>query len=143
MTVQMILKEKGRGVVTVQGGQSLEETARVLEQRRIGAVVVVNQAGRVTGVLSERDIVRAIAAHGCEALTRPVREFMTTDVVTCAPADSVDAMMERMTDRRCRHLPVVDGPELIGIVSIGDLVKQRIAATELEAAALRQYIVAG
>ncbi|NWG46652.1 MAG: CBS domain-containing protein [Alphaproteobacteria bacterium] len=143
MKVHTILKQKGRGVVTVQGGHTMEDASKLLAKHRIGAVVVTDTAGRVVGVLSERDVVRALAEHGGPALARPVREFMTQEVVTCGGDETVDQLMELMTERRIRHLPVLDGGELVGIVSIGDVVKMKIAATEFEAEALKQYIAAG
>lgn len=143
MTVKMILKEKGRSVVTVLGGHTMEEATRVLQEKRIGAAIVVDAAGRVVGVLSERDIVRAIATDGVASLSRPLREFMTREVHTCTPEDTLDSVMGKMTGRRIRHLPVMEAERLAGIISIGDVVKMKIAASEHEAEALKQYIVAG
>jgi len=143
MNVEGILKTKGAGVVTIERGQQVNHVAKVLTEKRIGAVVVVDEADRVCGVLSERDIVRALANEGPAALHQAVSVFMTADVITCGPRDSMDQLMSLMTGRRIRHLPVLDGGKLIGIVSIGDVVKWRIAETESEAASLREYIATG
>ena len=143
MTVASILKDKGNGVYTVEAGRMLADTAKILAERQIGAAVVVDAAGAVRGVISERDIVGAVAAIGVEALTRPVRDFMTTKVTFCRQSDTVEHLMTVMTERRIRHLPVVEDNRLLGIISIGDVVKRRIADTELEAEAMRQYIATG
>lgn len=140
MTAAMILKVKGTTVHRVQAGATLCDAAKMMRERRIGAVVVVDPDGRLDGVLSERDIVCALAEKGPNALALPVREVMSGKLVTCAETDSVEKLSELMTDRRVRHIPVVRGSELMGIVSIGDVVKHRIAQKELEADALKQYI---
>ena len=142
MTVQAILQSKGAQVVSVSPGDTVGNVARVLSDRRIGAVLVREQ-GKVVGVFSERDIVRGLARYGAQSLERPVSDLMTHDVITCKPAESVHDVMERMTARRVRHLPVIDNGQLIGIVSIGDLVKERIEEAEREAQDLREYIKAG
>lgn len=143
MTVAAILQTKGDRVVAVQPGESLATVCAVLTREGIGAAVVREGAGRVVGVISERDIVRGIAAHGSGILASPVERLMTRDVLYCAPQDSIGNVMQMMTSRRVRHLPVLNGGRLIGIVSIGDVVKWRIAETEQEAEALRQYIATG
>lgn len=142
MTVQAILQSKGAQVVSVSPGDTVGNVARVLADRRIGAVLV-RQEGKVVGVFSERDVVRGLARHGAQVLERPVSDLMTHDVITCKPLESVHDVMERMTARRIRHLPVIDNGQLIGIVSIGDLVKERIEEAEREAQDLREYIKAG
>src|SRR5690606_7797849 len=121
-----ILKAKGYNVVTASPGMTLAEAARLLSEKRIGALVIM-QGRQILGILSERDIVKTVAYAGAEALERPVRDVMTSRVVTCSLNDSVDELMDEMTDRRFRHLPVVEDGELVGIVSIGDVVKHRIA----------------
>ncbi len=141
MTVRAILSLKGSEVTTVAPEVSLHEAARLLSEQRIGAVVVTEANGKLAGILSERDIVRAVAQHGEAALNQPVREFMTKGVVTCMPDDKIDVLMMRMTSGRFRHLPVVDGGTLGGIVSIGDVVKFRVAEMERESEALKQYIL--
>jgi CBS domain-containing protein len=143
MLVKQILLEKGRDVVTVPGSATLSEAARVLAGRRIGALVVQDGDNSVAGILSERDIVSALASHSVNALGHSVATYMTKQVTTCRESDTVEDLMELMTRRRFRHVPVVEAGRLAGIVSIGDVVKSRIAETELEAQSLRGYIAAG
>ncbi|HTT83128.1 MAG TPA: CBS domain-containing protein [Rhizomicrobium sp.] len=143
MQVKHILREKGRDVVTIAGEAMLSEAARLLARRHIGAVVVCDGMGVVSGILSERDIVRAVAEHSVAALGHSVARHMTRTVSTCCETDSVDDLMEDMTRGRFRHVPVVEDNRLCGIVSIGDVVKSRIEETVREAASLREYIVAG
>ncbi|HEV2557024.1 MAG TPA: CBS domain-containing protein [Microvirga sp.] len=140
MTVKHILKTKGRDVVTIEADQTLGAAARLLSEKRIGAVVVGNTFRPVLGILSERDIVRAVAARGAAALDEPVSRSMTEKVVTCSETAAVNEVMEIMTDGKFRHLPVVDGGRLTGIISIGDVVKHRVAEIEAETAAMRDYI---
>lgn len=143
MKLQMILNDKGQSVVTLSDGDTLAQAASILDQNRIGAAVAVDRRGKVSGVLSERDIIRRIAELGADALDMKIGDAMTRDVITASPDDSIDDGLAQMTDRRIRHLPIVSGGELVGIVSIGDLVKCKISATEAEAEALKQYIHAG
>lgn len=143
MTIDQILKEKGSGVTTVSDSQTLHAVARVLDEARIGAVVAMCANGNVAGVLSERDIVRQVARNGAGALTMSVSDAMTRDVITASPQESINACLERMTDRRIRHLPIIKDGVLAGLVSIGDLVKWKIAATEAEAEAMKNYIATG
>lgn len=140
MTAAMILKEKGTTVHRIDCDATLCEAARMLNERRIGAVVAVDREGRLAGVFSERDIVRALAEKGQRALSHPVRDFMSDQVVTCTETDTIETLSELMTDRRIRHIPVMRRGELVGIVSIGDVVKRRLAEKELETNSLRQYI---
>lgn len=140
MLVSQILKTKGGVVRTVQDAEDLRSVARVLDDERIGAVVAMDTSGRISGVLSERDIVRQIARSGASALTMPVADAMTRDVITTTPNEPIDDCLERMTDRRIRHLPVLEGAGLVGIISIGDLVKWKIAETEAEAESLKSYV---
>ena len=140
MKLQSILQDKGGAVVTIGDNETLLEAARILDSNKIGAAVATDSKGKVTGVLSERDIVRRVAQYGADALNIPVSEAMTRDVVTAPQDMSVEEGLERMTDRRIRHLPIVNQGELIGIVSIGDLVKRKISVAETEAEALKQYI---
>ncbi|MCG6861466.1 MAG: CBS domain-containing protein [Chromatiaceae bacterium] len=141
MKVSALLDRKGRTVHTTQDQTSAADAAKMLVERRIGALLVVNDQGRAVGILSERDIVTGIATEGADLTKVTVGSLMTTDVVTCAPDDSVVQLMGKMTERRVRHLPVYDGDELLGIVSIGDAVKNRIEEIEAEATALREYLV--
>lgn len=140
MHVATILKAKGRAVETVAGNVSLADVAQRLSKHRIGAIVVCGARGDVVGIVSERDIVRMLAAHGPEALSRAASEAMTSNIQTCREADTIDEVMSRMTNGRFRHLPVVENGELLGIVSIGDVVKHHVAEVELEASAMRDYI---
>ncbi len=143
MFVSDILSQKGGSVFTVTPGTSIAQVAQQLSVRRIGSVLVLDDAGAVVGIVSERDIVRALASHGAKALELEARQVMTRDVVTCDPDESIDKVMQSMTSGRFRHLPVVHRGELLGIVSIGDVVKLRIEETQHEAEALKAYIVAG
>lgn len=143
MNVRTILKSKGGDVVSVQADETVSAAARLLTNRRIGALVVGDAGGDIVGIFSERDIVAGIAKHGSAVLDQPVSALMTRDVVFCRPVDTIGEVMGKMTDRRIRHLPVVDGDRLLGVISIGDVVKQRIAESENEAEALREYISTG
>jgi CBS domain-containing protein len=140
MILDMILREKGREVYSVAESASLKEAAELLDARRVGAMVILNEAGHLAGVISERDIVRCIARNGAGALKLTVADVMTRQVVTARPSETIEQAMNRMTDRRIRHLPVVEGHQLIGVVSIGDLVARRIAEAHAEVDAIRSYI---
>jgi CBS domain-containing protein len=142
MLVAEILKGKGHEVWSVSPDIPLTEACIELQRRGVGAVIVC-QADKVVGVLSERDVVRAVAQHGVSALERPVSQHMTSDVVFAAPAESVSVLMQRMTDRRIRHLPVLSEGRLDGVISIGDVVKCQIDEATREAESLRSYIGAG
>lgn len=144
MTVKAILDEKGRDVVTISAGETLGNAAALLARKRIGAAVVVKPDGSIEGILSERDIVRAVASHGASALGRSVGSVMTSEVVTCGTADTVEHLMTLMTERRIRHVPVADADgRLGGIVSIGDVVNARVRELHLENQALTEYIHQG
>lgn len=143
MNVARILKDKGRNVATLLPDATIRDCVKLLAEKKIGAAVVCNAERKVEGIISERDIVRILALHGGDILNEPVSKHMTRDVMTCDERDSVTWLMEVMTARRFRHLPVVDNGRLSGIVSIGDVVKQRIALAELEAASMREYIATG
>jgi CBS domain-containing protein len=141
MTISVVLSNKGRDVATITKEATLGEAAAELARRKIGALVVTDEAGAVAGVLSERDIVTCLAAHGdSDLLERPVSEAMTAPAITVQPKESALGALALMTARRIRHLPVVDNGKLIGLVSIGDLVKYRIDHIEREAEAMRSYI---
>lgn len=142
MQVKHILYEKGRDVVTIGVDATLSEAARLMARRRIGAVVVRGYDGAVAGILSERDIVSAIAEESVSALGRTVNSRMTRDVTVCCERDTIEDLMETMTRGRFRHVPVVEDDCLVGIVSIGDVVKTRIQETIREAESLRDYIAA-
>ena len=143
MHVAAILKDKGRAVETVRPDAKLMDVARKLAAKRIGAVVITDRHGEVAGIVSERDIIRALATDGAESLEWPVAEIMTRDVLTCNDGDTIDHLMSQMTARRFRHLPVINDGALSGIVSIGDVVKHHIAEVEMEASAMRDYIATG
>lgn len=140
MNAAAILRHKGSTVVTVTGDLTLHDAAKSLDDKQIGAVVVTDASGAIQGVLSERDIAREIARHGASALKSAISAAMTKDVDTVTPATTIDEMMARMTSRRIRHLPVLEEGRLVGIVSIGDVVKRKIETIEADAAALRDYI---
>ena len=139
MQVENILQSKGRAVHTVSADSLLAAAVDMLTERRIGAVVVMD-GKKVAGILSERDIVRHLGKDWAALASRPVRDVMTKAVVTTSRYATVAQVMEQMTERRIRHLPVVESGELVGIVSIGDVVKRKIEETEQEATALKQYI---
>ena len=143
MTVATILKTKGSKVHTIHSDVSVEEATRQLRELHVGALVATNDGGNIAGVFSERDLVRAVTTDGATALSQPISSFMTRAVVTVSPSDTMDDIMASMTSRRIRHLPVVDEGKLIGIISIGDIVKAKIAESEFEAKALKEYISAG
>ena len=143
MLIAQILNEKGAIVHAVSDSATLTEAARELDARGVGCVVVLDAAGGVAGILSERDIVRQVARHGAGALASCVTSAMTKRVITAATSDSVDDGLARMTDRRIRHLPVTHDGRLVGLVSIGDLVKRKIEEVQVEAEAMRAYIATG
>lgn len=143
MLVDTILKDKGSDVATIFAEASLADAARLLDSKRIGAVVALAQDGQICGVLSERDIVRSLARLGAAALDSPVSEAMSRGVITAAPLEDIETCLERMTDRRVRHLPVVVDDRLVGIISIGDLVKWKIDSVTAEAEAMSAYIRSG
>lgn len=140
MNVAAILKVKGSELFTAAPETALMEITRQLAERRVGCIVVMDDNGKVVGIVSERDIVRALAESGPQVLNDPVETIMTKAVVTCREADTLDRLMAEMTSHRFRHMPVTERGRLIGIVSIGDVVKMRIAEAEMEAAAMRSYI---
>jgi CBS domain-containing protein len=142
MLVSQILKDKGDMVFTAAPGDSVAAVAALLLSRRVGAMVVLDEHHDVAGIVSERDIVRIVAERGADGLGQPISACMTREVVFAEPQESVDELLSRMTDRRIRHLPVCRDKRLIGIISIGDLVKSKIAETVAEAETLKAYISA-
>jgi len=140
MQVENILQSKGMTVHTVLAHAPISEAVRLLNEQKIGAVVVVADNGSVAGILSERDIVRNLAGDPAGLLKRAVREVMTTTVISCGRRTDLSELMERMTTHRIRHIPIVEDGQLVGIVSIGDVVKRKIEEAEQEALALREYI---
>jgi CBS domain-containing protein len=139
MLVSQILRAKGDVVFTVAPTDTVGRVAELLHSKRIGALVVT-QGDRVVGIVSERDIVRAVAGGDVKVMSRPVSAYMTANVVFAEPGETLDSLLTRMTDRRIRHLPVVQAGRLVGIVSIGDLVKWKISEVEAEADGLKAYI---
>jgi CBS domain-containing protein len=140
MLIAHVLRGKGAQVHTARADVSLEDAARELDQKRVGALVVLSDSGAIIGVVSERDIVREVSRKGADCLENAVKTVMSKDVVTALLSETIDEGLARMTDRRIRHLPVIEDGKLVGIVSIGDLVKHRIAAVEAESAAMQAYI---
>jgi CBS domain-containing protein len=145
MIVKNILqmKPKGLGVVFIAPDATVADAAKLLAKHRIGALVVVEGGGLIAGILSERDIVRGVGEQGNQCLSQKVRELMTANVLTCTEGESIDSLMQTMTERRIRHLPVVDAAKrLIGIVTIGDVVKNKLEMAKMEVEGLRDYVAA-
>jgi CBS domain-containing protein len=140
MNVKAILAAKGGNVICIEPTADLAEAAKLLSKHRIGAVLIRGTGGRLAGILSERDIVRALSEHGADALALPVGQVMTREVTTCGEDDTVASIMERMTAGKFRHLPVIAQGRIAGLISIGDVVKQRVEEVERESEAMRDYI---
>ena len=140
MTVKTILAAKGGEVITIDPTATIAAAANLLSERRIGALLVLGPDHCVAGILSERDIVRALAKQGPSALDESVSQVMTRKVVTCNPTDTIGDIMEQMTAGKFRHVPVLEQGRLVGIISVGDVVKQRLGEMERESAAMREYI---
>ena len=143
MKVEAVLTHKGHDVTTLESQATVAQAVERIHAERIGSLVVTDSAGTVQGIFSERDVIRGLAENGAGVLDLTVRDLMTTPVLTCSPDDTVVTVMEMMTRRRIRHIPVVVDGKLLGLISIGDAVKSRIAETELEAEALKEYIATG
>jgi len=142
MIVRTILKEKSSTeVATTVAGQKVGDAAKLLDQRRIGALVVVDEQRSLAGILSERDIVRGLSRHGQAVMDMRVGDLMTADVLTCSPDDTIDGIMSTMTSNRIRHLPVLDGGKLAGIITIGDVVKAKLDETTMQVDSLREYVM--
>ncbi|MGO8737268.1 CBS domain-containing protein [Rhodoblastus sp.] len=140
MSVALILATKGHDVATTQPHRTMQEAAALLADKGIGALIVTGGDGDVLGVLSERDIVRSVGRHGAGALQDPVSKHMTAKVATASMTETIDSAMERMTNGRFRHLPVIENSRLVGVISIGDVVKHRLDGLESEHRAMRDYI---
>jgi CBS domain-containing protein len=140
MNVATILKRKGRGVFTATKDKSLLDIAKLLAQHGIGCIVIVGDDDKIVGIMSERDLMRAMGEAGPEVLKAPVSDFMTKTVITAGEADTIDKLMSEMTIHRFRYMPVVERGQLVGLVSIDDLVKIHVADAEFESGAMRQYI---
>src|SRR5262245_18910228 len=143
MNVTSILKAKGRAVSTARPDASLLDIVQKLGAKKIGAIVVVGDNGHVAGIISERDVIRAVSEHGTAALNISVSEVMTKSVVSCQESSAIDELMEMMTKGRFRHLPVIEDGALVGIISIGDVVKHHLAEVEMEVSAMRNYLTTG
>ena len=140
MIVKSILSVKGGEVISIEPTATLDTAVKTLAEHKIGALLVLGPDRRVIGILSERDIVRVLAERGASVLSQPLAQVMTRKVITCSQSDSVGVLMERMTTGKFRHLPVIEDEQVIGVVSIGDVVKHRLQEIEHESAALRDYI---
>jgi CBS domain-containing protein len=140
MTVNAILSAKGGDLISIEPTATLDSAVKTLAKYKIGALLVLGPDRRVIGILSERDIIRVLAEQGAEVLSKPLAQVMTRKVVTCGPNETVGTIMERMTNGKFRHVPVVEGDQLVGLISIGDVVKHRLHEMEKESAALRDYI---
>lgn len=140
MNVKTILAAKGGNVICIEPSADLATAAKLLSTHKIGAVLIRGAGGRLSGILSERDIMRAVSEHGAAALTLQVGQVMTRNVATCGEDETIASIMERMTAGKFRHMPVVTKDKLVGLVSIGDVVKQRVEEIESESDALRDYI---
>ncbi|MEM7070046.1 MAG: CBS domain-containing protein, partial [Pseudomonadota bacterium] len=138
--VSEILAQKGRAVFTAHHDESIEDIAKTLSEKKIGAAVILDSKDGVCGIASERDIVREIAKEGCDALSKPISVCMTQKVISCSENDSIDSLMDKMTKGRFRHLPVIDDGKLNGIISIGDVVKRKIEMAERDAEDMKRYI---
>lgn len=143
MIVASILNGKGTTVLSVAPDMSVRDAARFLKDKGIGAAVVLDETRKLVGILSERDVLTGVADRGASALTESVSDIMTSDVLTCGLTTPIGVLMTTMTDRRVRHLPVVENDRVVGVVSIGDVVKSRIAEAVTEAEALKAYIASG
>jgi CBS domain-containing protein len=140
MILADLLRGKSHEIIKIKANDSIAEAATMLTENKIGALLVQDESGKIIGILSERDIVGGMGPHGADLHDVPVSELMTKDLIKCASGDTVLEAMAMMTDRRIRHLPVFDGDDLIGFISVGDLVKCRISEVQAEAEAMRQYI---
>ena len=143
MTIATILSVKSSAIVSIAPDETLQTASALLTEKRVGALIVLDANGKLVGIVSERDVVRMCSQHGAAAMIFLVRDAMTQNVLTAAPRDGIDSAMARMTDRHVRHLPILDGDSLVGIVSIGDLVKAKIDEALSDADAMRAYIATG
>jgi CBS domain-containing protein len=143
MTIAHIVQGKPHRLISVAPDERLQQAAEVLTRERIGALLVLKPNGDIAGIISERVIVRAVGLQGAEVLARPVAELMTKEVTCCSPEDTVDQAMALMTQRRFRHLPVRQGGRIVAMLSIGDVVKQKVEEAEAESQSLREYIARG
>ena len=144
MIVKSLLKtKKNRNVTTTSSDTTVAEVSRILNEKRIGALIVSDVEGQISGIISERDIVRGLALHGSAVEDMKVRDLMTSAVLVCSPEDPLEKLMGIMTNKRVRHLPVVEDGALIGIITIGDVVKSRLEEAAMQVESLRDYVMAG
>ncbi len=143
MTIASIIQGKPHRLITAAPDEALQQAAEILTRERIGALLVLKPNGDIAGILSERDIVKAVGLKGAEVLSRPVAELMTKEVTCCSPEDTVDQAMALMTEKRFRHLPVRQGGRIVAMLSIGDVVKMKVEEAEAESQSLREYIARG
>jgi CBS domain-containing protein len=143
MNAEMILKAKGNEVITTDPETTVAKAVAKMQQKKIGALVIVGDGAEIAGIVTERDVLHGLAEHGAALLEKKVGDIMTCEVLTAAPGDDVDTLMGLMTRRRCRHIPVEENGVLCGVISIGDLVKSRLDEVEREADQLRDYISRG
>jgi len=143
VNVSSVLKAKGRAVATAHEETPLEDVATQLAHRKIGAIVIVDEKEKLVGIISERDLVRAVAEGGAVVLSQPVSKVMTRNVTTCQEANTLEELMAIMTKGRFRHVPVLDNESVVGIISIGDVVKHHIAEVEMEVSAMKEYLATG
>ncbi len=143
MTIANIIHGKPHRLISVAPDESLQHAAEVLTRERIGALLVLKPNGDIAGIISERDIIRAVGVNGADVLARPVAELMTKEVTCCAPEDTPDQVMAIMTARRFRHVPVRQGGKIVAMISIGDVVKMKVEEAEAESQAMREYIARG
>ncbi|MBL1240952.1 MAG: CBS domain-containing protein [OCS116 cluster bacterium] len=140
MTVAALLKNKDHKIITISQSKTLQDVCNILAENRIGAIIVCSAAGMVEGIISERDVVKALGQSGTAILTQQVSQHMTADPISCSSVETINQIMEKMTTGRFRHMPVMDGDKLIAVISIGDIVKARMEAMEHEAKAMQEYI---
>ena len=140
MFVSQILEEKGHTVHKISQNATIMDVCLKLAEQKIGAVVIVDSENKVTGILSERDIVRSISSNGTSALEKNAEELMTREVVSCTQHETIDEVMGKMSEGRFRHLPIIEDGNLVGLISIGDVVKHKIAAAEQETEQIKSYI---
>lgn len=140
MTVSALLKNKEQKIITISQSHSLQDVCNILAENRIGAIIVCSDSGLVEGIISERDVVKALGQSGSEILAQKVGQHMTANPITCSALETINQIMSKMTIGRFRHMPVMDGDKLIAVISIGDIVKARMEAMEHEAKAMQEYI---
>lgn len=140
MTVSALLKNKDQKIITISRTKTLQDVCNILAENRIGAIIVCSDSGTVEGIISERDVVKAIGQSGSKILVQNVEQHMTPNPITCSALETINQIMAKMTNGRFRHMPVMEGEKLVAVISIGDIVKARMEAMEQEAKAMQEYI---